>query len=121
MQTRRLGLAIVALAAMGPTISQAWPGPTPLDACVNAFEKTLVSPDDVRHKFTVVHGRDDAMSALTQYYSLGYTFDLQANDPKTGVVVAQARCMADSRGRITSLSSLPLVAPSQGTKRVAKN
>jgi hypothetical protein len=121
MQTRRLGLLISAIAAVCPAVSQAWPGHTPLEACVAAFEKTLVSSDDAQHKFKVVHGTDDAMSAILQYYSTGYTFDLRANDPSTGEVVAQARCMADSRGRVSSLSPLPLLAQSQAPKRVAKN
>jgi hypothetical protein len=121
MQTRRLGLALIALAAVAPAVSQAWPGKTPLEACVNAFEKTLVSSDEVQPKFKVVHGRDDEfMSALERYYSLGYTFDLQANDPKTGEVVAQARCLTDNRGKVSSLSPLPLLAQSQA-KRVARN
>jgi hypothetical protein len=118
MQTRRLGLAIIALAAVAPAVSQASPGKTPFEACVNAFEKTLVSSDDVQPKFKVVHREDDVMSAIERYYSIGYTFDLQANDPKTGEVVAQARCLTDSRGKVSSLS--PLLGQSQA-KRVARN
>lgn len=122
MITRRLGFAIIALCAVGPAVSQAWPGDAPLQACVSAFEKTLVSPDDAARTFKVVHEKDEPYaSAILQYYSIGYTFDLQAHDPKSGELVAQARCITDNRGKISSLSPLPLVAQSQGTKRVAQN
>ncbi len=93
MITRRLGFAIIALCAVGPAVSQAWPGDAPLQACVSAFEKTLVSPDDAARTFKVVHEKDEQYaSAILQYYSIGYTFDLQAHDPKSGELVAQARC-----------------------------
>lgn len=119
MKTRRLGIVIVALAAVGPAVAQAGPGKTPLEACVKAFEQTLVSSDDVQHTFKFMPAKDDPVtSSLVQYYSIGYTFDLQAHDSKTGEVVGQARCLADSRGRVSSLSPL---APSQSTKRVAQN
>ncbi len=122
MNTRRLGLAIIAIAAVGPAVSQAGAGNTPLEACVSAFEKTLVSSDEVARTFKLVREKDEqSPSALLQYYSIGYTFDLQAHDPKTGEIVAQARCLANSRGKVSSLSPLPLLAQPQGTKRVAKN
>ena len=39
-------------------------------------------------------------SSIADYFPTSYTFDLQANNVKTGEVVARVRCEADRRGII---------------------
>lgn len=109
MTIRRLGLSLAALAAVCPAVSQAWPARASLHACVNAFERTLVQSAGSGHAFKVVYGREEFASSITDYFPTSYTFDLQANNVKTGEVLARVRCEADRRG-IVALSPLPLDA-----------
>ncbi len=119
MMTRRLGLSLAALAAVCPAISHAWPAKASLDACINAFEKTLAQSDDSGHAFKVVYGKEQFGSSIADYFPTSYTFDLQANKVKTGEVVARVRCEADRRGSI-ALSPLPLLDVTQTPARVAQ-
>jgi hypothetical protein len=111
MTIRRLGLSIAALAAVCPAVSQAWPARASLDACISAFEKTLA-------QFKVVYGREQYASSIADYFPTTYTFELQADNVKTGEVLARVRCEADRRG-IVALSALPLV-DARETARVAQ-
>jgi hypothetical protein len=119
MMIRRLGLSLAALAAVCPAVSQAWPAKSSLDACVNAFEKTLAQSADAEHAFKVVYAKDQFASSIVDYYSTSYTFDLQANNVKTGQVLARARCRADRRG-IVALSPLPPLDATETPARVAQ-
>jgi hypothetical protein len=106
MKIRLLGLSIVAAAAVYPVVCNAWPAKASLDACVNAFEKTLAPSYEVNHAFKVVYGSEQFASSIADYYPASYTFDLQADDPKTGTVVARVRCSADSHGSVALTSLL---------------
>jgi hypothetical protein len=86
---------------------------------VNAFEKTLAQSEDAGHAFKVVYGKDQFASSIADYFPTSYTFDLQANNVKTGEVVARVRCEADRRG-IIALSPLPLLDVTQTPARVAQ-
>ena len=116
MTMRRLGLSLAALAAVCPAVSQAWPAKASLDACVSAFEKTLAQSQDGGHAFKVVYDRDQFSSSVADYFPTTYTFDLQANNVKTGEVVARVRCEAGRRG-IVALSPLDAT---QAPARVAQ-
>jgi hypothetical protein len=117
MTIRRLGLSLAALAAVCPAVSQAWPAKSSLDACVNAFEKSLAQSEDAGHTFKVVYGREQFATSIADYYPTSYTFDLQANK-QTGEVLARVRCQADRRG-VVALSPLPLLdaTPARVTQR----
>lgn len=117
MTIRLFGLSIAAVAAVSPAVCNAWPAKTSLDACVTAFEKTLAPADEVRHAFKVVYDGEQFSSSIADFYPTSYTFDLQANNSKTGAVVARVRCSADRHGSI-ALTSL-LDAP-QSPARVAQ-
>jgi hypothetical protein len=117
MTIRPLGLAIVALAAVSPAVCNAWPAKASLDACVSAFEKTLASADDTSHAFKVVYEGEQLSSSIADFYPTTYTFDLQANNTKTGEVVARVRCFADRRGSIALTS---LLDSTQSPARVAQ-
>jgi hypothetical protein len=118
----RKGLTIAALSALAPAVSSAWPAKQSLDACVSAFEKSLETPDASGRTYKVVYNDDQSTSSVTRYFSsASYTFELQANNPRTGEVLARARCLANSRGVVSSLSPLPLPAASEGRERVAQS
>jgi len=119
MITRRLGLSLAALAAVCPAVSQASPARAALDVCVNAFEKTLAQSGNAGHAFKVVYGKEEFASSVADYFSTSYTFDLQADNVKTGEVLARVRCEADRR-RIIALSPLPLLDARETPARVAQ-
>jgi len=83
---------------------------------VSALEKTLAQPADA---FKVVYGRDEFASSIADYFPTSYTFDLQANNLKTGEVLARVRCEAGRRG-IIALSPLPLIDAGAAAERVAQ-
>jgi hypothetical protein len=117
MKIRQLGLSIAAFAAVSPAVCNAWPAKTSLNACVNAFEKTLASSYEVSHAFKVVYGSEEVASSIADYYPTSYTFELQADDPKTGAVVARVRCSTDRHGGVALTS---LLDSTQAPARVAQ-
>ena len=119
MHIRTLGLTIAALSALSPAVAGAWPGKTSLDACVNAFEKTLAAPGEPNRVFKVVYKGDRFASSIVQYFPSEYTFDLQADNPQTGEILARVRCLVNSRGAVASISPLPLEA-SRAEQRTAQ-
>lgn len=108
MKIQYLGLSILAFAVI-PAVSQAT---SPLDACVKAFTQTLSAPGEASPAYKVVNQLDRVV-APQQYFPTEYTFDLQATDPKTGDPSARVRCTVSERGRVYSLSPLPLLANAQ--------
>ena len=56
-------------------------------------------------------------SSIADYYPTTYTFDLQADNPKTGEIVARVRCSADRHGSIALTS---LLDSTQSPARVAQ-
>jgi len=117
MTIRRFGLSISALAAVSPAVCNALPAKASLDACVKAFEKTLEPADAVSHAFKVVYPGERLTGSIADFYPTAYTFDLQANNLKTGEVVAHVRCATDRRGSVVLTS---LVDSMQPPARVAQ-
>ena len=72
-----------------------------LNACVNAFAEDALRP---RTPCSRVQGglckRAVRQARSRTIISLRYTFDLQADDPKTGTVVARVRCSPTRRGSV---------------------
>jgi hypothetical protein len=116
MSIRHFGFSIAALAAVCPAVCNAWPGKASLDACVTAFEKTLAPAAGASRAFKVVGG-SGLMGSIADFYPSSYTFDLQANNTRTGEVVARVRCVADRRGAVALTS---LLEPAQAAARVAQ-
>jgi hypothetical protein len=111
MIIRHIGLSIAALAAVCPTVCNAWPAKASLDACVTAFEKTLAPSDDASRAFKVVYGNEQFSTSIADFYPTTYTFELQANSSKTGAVVARVRCSADRHGSVALTSLLDATQP----------
>jgi hypothetical protein len=121
MLTRKFALPMVCMsAALYPAISGAWPGQRSLEACVNAFEKTLAAPAPQERSYKVVYRGDRSWgSILDAYYPAAYSFDLQASDPKTGAAFAHVRCDVNSAGAVTALARMPLQSNGETTARAA--
>jgi hypothetical protein len=117
MNIRHLGLSVAALAALSPAVCNARSAKASLDACVNAFEKTLAPADEASRTFKVVYESGQFVSSIADYYPTSYTFELQANNPRSGEVVARVRCLA---GRHGSVALTSLIDSTQPAARVAQ-
>ena len=117
MTIRHLGISIAAVAAVCPAVCNAWPAKASLDACVAAFEKTLAPADEVSHRFKVVYQSEQFTSTIADFYPTTYTFDLLADNPKTGAVVARVRCSADRHGSVTLASLDSTQSPARVAQR----
>jgi hypothetical protein len=121
MVTRKFALPMVCMsAALYPAISDAWPGQRSLEVCVTAFEKTLAAPAAETRSYKVLYRGDRYSGSMLEfYYSAAYSFDLLANDPKTGTAFAHARCDVNKAGVVTALAQMPLQSNPETTARAA--
>lgn len=112
MNLRKIGLAVATIAAFAPAISNASPERSAMKACARAFAASLASPGSAAPAFKVSYQGDLFSGSMLEFYSREYTFELHANDQKTGLPIARASCSADRSGTVTALSSIPLDAVS---------
>jgi hypothetical protein len=110
MKYRNVALALAAAAALVPAISNASPERAALDACARAFASSLATPGTAAPAFKVAYRGSPSPGSMLAFYMREYSFDLRANDPKTGQPVARASCSTNARGAVIALSSLPLEA-----------
>jgi hypothetical protein len=108
MNFRKITLAAATFAVLIPALSQATPERNALNACARAFASSLASPGAAVPAFRVAYHGNQIGGSLLEFYTHEYTFDLHANDPKTGVAIARASCSTDSRGAVLTLSPVPL-------------
>jgi len=107
MNFRKIPLALAAIAALSPAISNASPEKTALTACAQAFASSLASPGGSVPTFKIAYRGGDVPGSMVQFYSREFTFELQAHDPKTGLTIARASCSTDVHGNVLALSSVP--------------
>jgi hypothetical protein len=110
MKYRKVSLILAAAAVLAPAISNASPERAALDACARAFASSLATPGTAAPTFKVAYRGSQSAGSMLAFYAREYSFDLRANDPKTGQPVARASCSTDARGAVVALSSLPLHA-----------
>jgi hypothetical protein len=110
MKYRKVSLILAAAAALAPAISNASPERAALNACARAFASSLATPGSAAPTFRVAYRGAPSAGSMLAFYTREYSFELRANDPKTGLPVARASCSTDARGAVTALSSLPLEA-----------
>jgi hypothetical protein len=108
MSIRKLGLSIIAAAALQPAICTASSEKTAFDSCVTAFEASIAAGGAGAPAYKILYRGNRFDSAIEQYFATEYTYDLAARNAKTGATRARARCTADSRGAVFSLEPLPL-------------
>jgi hypothetical protein len=106
-----LGLALASIAALTPVISNASPEKAALNACARAFASSLAAPGAATPTFKLAYHGNEFVGSMLEFYTREYTFDLNANDVKTGLPIARASCSTDSHGAVVALSSIPLDGP----------
>ncbi len=106
MDIRKFGF--VAAAALAPAMSNASPEKLSFDACVSAFEKSLTAPGVASTAYKVVDRAGRFTGSVTQFFATEYTYDLESHNPKSGAVLARARCSTNERGAVLAFSVLPL-------------
>jgi hypothetical protein len=104
MNIRKIVFIAAASAALCPAISSASTEGSALDACARAFALRLAPPGAAAPSYKLAYG-SSPFGSLIEPYSLAYTFELRANDKKTGLPIARASCSTDTRGAVISLSS----------------
>jgi hypothetical protein len=109
MILRKVALAIAAIAALSPAISNASPERISAKACASAFASSIAAPGASAPAYKLAF-RGAMGSALSDFYPSDFTFTLEARDPKTGLPIARALCSTDYRGTVTSISAVPLNA-----------
>ena len=106
-----LGLALASVAALAPVISNASPEKAALNACARAFASSLASPGAAAPAFKLAYHSSEFGGSMLELYAVEreYTFDLNANDPKTWLPIARASCTTDAHGAVVALSPVPLL------------
>jgi len=108
MHTCKIGLAVIALGALAPTISSASPDKASLDACVSAFAKSLAASGSAVPTYKLIDRADAFSTALSPYFvETAYSYDLEARNSQ-GDVFARVRCSTNGRGIVSALAPLPL-------------
>jgi hypothetical protein len=108
MNFRKISLAAATFAVLVPGLSQASPERDALKACAQAFASSLASPGNAVPAFKVDYRGSLSTGSLLEFYNREYTFDLHANDPKTGTAIARASCSTDTHGAVLKLAPVPL-------------
>jgi hypothetical protein len=112
MNFRKCLPALAAVAAIYPSLSNANPENTALNVCARAFASSVAAPGSAAPAYKLNYRGGQEAGALSSYYNRVYTFDLHANDAKTGLALARATCAVDTNGTLISLTSAPLDASS---------
>ena len=107
MNLRKIALAVVTIATLSPTISNASPERISAKACASAFASSIAAPGASTPAYKLAF-RGTTGSALADFYPSDFTFTLEARDPKTGQPFARAVCSTDHRGNVTTISAVPL-------------
>jgi hypothetical protein len=110
MKFRKIGVAIATIAALAPAISSASTEKSALDACARAFASSLASPGAAAPSFKVAYHGVQYVESEIEDYGRGFTFQLYARNPKTGLAIARASCSTDYHGAVVALSSIPFGA-----------
>jgi hypothetical protein len=110
MKLWKTALVAASIAALAPAISNASPEKDALNACARAFASSLAAPGAAVPSYKVSYRDNRFVGSMLEFYSREYSFEMHANDMKTGLPIARASCSADSHGAVVSLSSTPLDA-----------
>jgi hypothetical protein len=108
MNILRFTLAVVTAAGFSPLISQASPEADSVNTCARAFAASMAVNGAAPPSYKLRYHVNRFSGSIADYFATNDTFELEAHDPKTGAVVARARCSTNTRGTIVALSSVPL-------------
>lgn len=110
MKYREISITAAACAVLVPALCQAGPEGDALNACAQAFASSLARPGAPVVAYKVNHRSNQSSGSMLDLYSRTYTFDLHANDSKTGAAIARASCSTDIHGAVLTLSPVRLDA-----------
>ena len=119
MILRKVALAVVTIATLSPTISNASPERLSAKACASAFASSIAAPGAGTPAYKLAFRGATTGSAFADFYPSDFTFTLEARDPKSGQAFARAVCSTDHRGTVTTISAVPL--NSEAGKLVSQN
>jgi hypothetical protein len=105
MNIRNLSLAIITIAAISPVVASAAPEDAALNACAKAFAVSIGAPGATAPVYKLNYEQRHFVSPITEYYARNYTFQMKAQNAKTGTAFASATCSADTRGEVLELTS----------------
>jgi hypothetical protein len=108
MNPRAFGLAAAAVAAFSPIICNASSESAAVNSCARAFVDNIAPERVAAQRYKLDYRGSLSGASIAYYFPTKSTFDLEAHDPKTGAVLARARCSTDARGAVVALSLLPL-------------
>jgi hypothetical protein len=108
MNFRKIALSAATIAALTPAICNATPENDAINACARAFATTLAAPGADAPAFKVSYRSGQHFGSMLEFYARDYTFDLHANDRKTGLAVARASCTTDAHGAVVAFAPIPL-------------
>jgi hypothetical protein len=106
MNIRKLSLAIIAIAAISPVVASAAPEDAALNACAKAFAVSIGAPGATVPAYKLNYSQRHLFSPVTDYYAHNYTFNMKAQNAKTGTAFASATCSADTHGDVLELTSI---------------
>jgi hypothetical protein len=113
MNLRKTSLILASVAALSPVIANASSERTSVKACAAAFATGIASSGSaVGYKLD--YRGNMSGSLFADVYSSDYTFTLEARS-KSGVPLARAVCTANSHGKVTAISAIPLDAQTAAT------
>lgn len=105
MNLRTISLTAATFAVLIPALSQAGPDRDGFKACASAFASSLAAPGGAVPAFKANYLAGRSTGSTLDFYARQYSFDLRADDPKTGAVIARARCLTDTHGAVLALST----------------
>jgi hypothetical protein len=108
MNFLRLTLAIATAAGFLPLTSQASPEADAVNSCARALAASMAVPGAAPPSYKLRYHVNRLPGSIADYFPASDTFELEAHDPKTGVVIARARCSTNTRGTVVAFSSVPL-------------
>ena len=105
MNARRFALIVIAAASLAPLTSRASPERDAVNVCARALVASMAAAGAAPPTYKVQYRLDRFRRSIADYFVHDDLFDLEAHDPKSGAVIARARCMTNSRGRIVAFST----------------
>ncbi len=107
MKFRTIALTVAAVAALAPAISMASPEKAFAKACADAFATSMATPGTATPAYKLAF-RGSFGGVLADFYPRDYTFTMVANDAKTRLPIARARCSTNSHGAVIAMDTIPL-------------
>lgn len=105
MNIHAFTLAFSTAVILASTTSNASPDTDAVNACARALAHSLAGPSVQPPSYKLVYRGNDVADAWLAPYASVSIFDLQASDPKTGVILARAQCSTNRRGAVIAFSS----------------